>query len=181
MQLFWICFGVGVVYTLISFCLGQLFDFLDFNGEVDLGSNISPLKPAVIAAFVTIFGGIGIILMKSSISFIISLSISFIAAAIIAFIIYKYIIVKLYRAQNTSAVEIQKLIGQRAKVTLAIPQGGYGKITYTVNGNTYNSPAKSEDGCGISTGKDVKIIYINKNTYYVKNCEEEFICRNNRQ
>lgn len=181
MQLFWACFGVGVMYTVISFCLGQLFDFLDFDGNVELGSNISPLKPIVIAAFITVFGGAGIILMKSNLSFIISLAIAFSIASTISYIIYRFIIINLYKAQNTSAIEIQKLIGHKAKVTLAIPKDGYGKITYIVNGNTYNSPAKSDDGNEINTGKSVKIVYINNNTYYVKNYEEEILCQINKQ
>lgn len=176
MQLFYVCFGVGVVYTIISFSLGQLFDFFDFNGHFEVGANISPLKPSVIAAFITVFGGVGILLMKKEILFIISLSCAFIVALIVAYIIYKFVIVQLYKAQNTSAVERQKLIGQKAKVTLSIRQGGYGKITYVVNGNTYNSPAKTEDGGEIMVGKEVEIVYIDKNTYYVKNHEGERLC-----
>lgn len=177
MKLFYICFGVGVVYTVISFLLGQLFDFFDFDGNFEVGANISPLKPAVIAVFVTVFGGLGILLMKKGIIFIISLGFALVIALIIAYMMYKFVIVQLYKAQNTSAIERQKLIGQKAKVTLSIKQGGYGKITYVVNGNTYNSPAKTEDGSEIMTGKEVEIIYIDKNTYYVKNREGEQICQ----
>lgn len=181
MQLFYVCFGVGIVYTIISFLLGQLFDFFDFDGNFEMGSNISPLKPAIIASFVTVFGGVGIILMRKNISFFSSLSFATIIAFIIAFIIYRYIIVNLYKAQNTSAVERQKLIGSKAKVTLTIRQGGYGKITYFVNGNTYNSPAKAENGGEIIVGKEVEIVYISKNTYFVKNCEEEVLCHQKYQ
>lgn len=181
MQLFWVFFGVGVVYTVISFCLGQLFDFFDFDSDFEIGSNISPMKPAVIAAFVTIFGGVGIILMKSKLSFIISALIAFTIAVTVSFVIYRFIIVKLYQSQNTSAVERQKLIGQKAKVTLTIRQGGYGKITYVVNGNIYNSPAKTDSGDAVEKGTDVEIIYIDKNTYYVKKCEEEILCQEVKQ
>ncbi|MDR1914604.1 MAG: hypothetical protein LBQ68_09015 [Clostridiales bacterium] len=85
-----------------------------------------------------------------------------------AFIIYKYIIVWLKSKQNTSAVEMQSFIGGTAKVTERIPQGRYGKITYYANGNTYSAPAKSEDGNQIERNTEVTIVYIDKNTYYVK-------------
>lgn len=179
MLLFWVCFGVGVIYTIISFLLGQLFDFFDFDGDFEIGSNISPLKPVCIAAFVTVFGGIGIILMKNKLPFIISFIIALSIAFVVAFIIYKCVIVQLYKAQNTSAIERQKLIGQKAKVTLTIRQGGYGKITYIINGNTYNSPAKSENGNEIKSGTEVQICYIDKNTFFVKVYEEEFLCSTN--
>ncbi len=177
MQLFYICFGVGVLYTVISFLLGQLFDFMDFDGDFELGTNISPLKPAVIAVFVTVFGGTGIILLRNNVLFITSLIISLIISVIFSYIIYRYVIVELYKAQNTSAVERQKLIGQRAKVTLSIKQGSYGKIKYVVNGNTYSSPAKSEDGSEILKDEEVEIVYIDKNTYYVKIYKGDFICQ----
>lgn len=176
MQLFYVCFGVGVVYTVISFVLGQIFDFFDFDGNIDIGANISPLKPAVIAAFITVFGGTGILLMNKRLGLLLCLIISAGVAAVVAYCLYRYVIVKLYQAQNTSAVERQKLIGHKAKVTLAIRQGGYGKITYVINGNTYNSPAKAENGGAIQVGQQVEIVYINKNTYYVKNDEEGVQC-----
>jgi membrane protein implicated in regulation of membrane protease activity len=172
MQLFYVCFGVGVAYTVISFVLGQIFDLFDFSGDIEVGSTISPLKPVVIATFVTTFGGVGIILMKKNFGFMYSCVLAVGIAAFMAYILYNYVIIKLYQAQNTSAIERQKLIGHKAKVTLAIRQGGYGKITYTINGNTYNSPAKAEDGSEILVGQQVEIVYIDKNTYYVKNDEE---------
>ena len=86
---------------------------------------------------------------------------------IVAYLMYRFVIVPLHKAQNTSAVEKQSLIGHNAVVTEKIPQGQFGKITYYVNGNTYSSPAKSEDGNEIIRNTNVQIVHIDKNTYYV--------------
>jgi membrane protein implicated in regulation of membrane protease activity len=81
---------------------------------------------------------------------------------------YRFVIVPLSKAQNTSAVEIQSLVGHSAKVTEKIFQGGYGQITYYVNGNTYSSPAKAEDGGEVARGAKVEIVYIQDSTYFVR-------------
>jgi membrane protein implicated in regulation of membrane protease activity len=78
------------------------------------------------------------------------------------------VIVPLNKAQNTSAFDKQATIGTWAKVISPIPQGGYGKIRYSVSGSVVTSPAKSEDGGEINSGENVAIVYIEGNTYFVK-------------
>jgi membrane protein implicated in regulation of membrane protease activity len=163
---FLICFGVGAGYTVISFFLSGVISVFDFDTDFDLfGGAVSPFKPSVIAAFVTVFGGVGLLTLKFGM--FAALSVSAALGMVIAYAMYRFVIIPLNRAQNTSAVEKQALIGCAAKVTEGIPQGKYGKITYYANGNTYSAPAKSEDGGEIARGAEVKIVYIDKNTYYV--------------
>ncbi len=206
--LLWVCFGVGVGYTVIAFLLGEIFHFaggghadggldgidagvdgldvdgldigggaegidgLDTGGADGIGADggldgtVSPLKPAVIAAFLTVFGGAGLLL--KDFPYYTVLPAAGLLAAIVSFLIYRFIIVPLHKAQNTSAVDIQSLVGSKAVVTEKIFQGGYGQISYKVNGNSYTSPAKAEDGGAIERHSTVEIIYIHKGTYYVK-------------
>lgn len=171
--LFKICFGVGLGYAVLAFLLEYvlgIFDFsgidsIDFDGIGDV--QISPFKPSIIAAFLVVFGGVGLLLIEN---IMIYFAFTFAAAAglAVSYLIYRFIYVPLYKAQNTSAVDIQSLVGRTAKVTESIPQGGYGKITYYVNGNTYNSPAKAESGGAISRNTEVEIKAIVENTYYVE-------------
>lgn len=198
---FFVCFGVGLGYTLISFLLGHLFDAVDFGGGdagADIGGHVdssgadfdagpgdissadsgadfqvSPLKPVIMASFVTVFGGVGLIMLRFGINEYVAATIAGFAALAVAFLIYRYIVVPLYRLQSTSAIAQRELVGAKAKVTLRIPQGKYGKITYVVNGNTYNAPAKAEDGAEILSGESVEIVYIEKNTFYVKKTKKE--------
>ena len=68
-HIFLIAFIVGILYTLISFLLGQIVDFAGGDIDVDFEWEnigffdipISPLKPVVIASFITVFGGVGIL------------------------------------------------------------------------------------------------------------------------
>ncbi|MDR3239672.1 MAG: hypothetical protein LBT44_06245 [Clostridiales bacterium] len=163
-----ICFGVGTGYAIISFLLGEIIHIFDFDAEIDLfGGLVSPFKPSVIAAFVTVFGGVGLIL-SGRLGIFTALGLAALSGMAVSFLMYRYIIVPLYRAQNTSAIEKQGFIGLPAKVTERIPQGQYGKITYYANGNTYSAPAKSQDGSEIGRNEPVVIVCIEKNTYYVE-------------
>lgn len=168
-MLFYVCFGVGIGYMMISLLFGDLIGGI-FEGEFDFDfdASIVPIKTIVIATFITIFGLAGTISMWSALGSLLSLSIALATALIVSYLEHKYIIVPLYKAQNTSAVEKQSLIGNKAIVAEEIPQGGFGKILYHVNGNTYNAPAKSEDGGCIERHNEVIITSIVRNTYFVK-------------
>ncbi len=183
LKLFQVCFFTGLFYAIISFLLGHIFEFagvdadVDIDGGVDIdvdldggfsAGSVSPLKPIVIASFVLVFGGVGIICLKKSLTEFVALILALSIGFLIAFILYRFLVVPLYRAQNTSAVSHRELIGTMAKVTLAIKGKAYGKIQYIVNGNTYGAPTKSVDDTDIEKGADVVIIEINKNTFYVK-------------
>jgi membrane protein implicated in regulation of membrane protease activity len=203
---FWVCFGVGVGYTVIAFLLGQFSHFgfggdaegvdgidgidgvdgidgidgidgvdgvdgvdggIDGGADGNMGGAVSPLKPSVIAAFITIFGATGL-LLNGRLTLIFLLPTAVFTGLVVAFCMYRFIIVPLYNAQNTSTVDIQYFVGMKARVTEKIIQGGYGQITYQANGNTFTSPARAEDGGAIDRHSTVEIIYIKDNTYYVK-------------
>lgn len=172
LRFFQICFLSGTAYTVISFLLGQLFDFADLDGDVDFdgdvtGVTISPLKPIIIVAFTTVFGGIGIISMKAGLAAVIALLISAASGLFTAYIIYRFVVVPLYKAQNTSSPSQAELLGQRARMKLGTKDGSFGRVSYTLNGNTYTAPAKSLDGKEINPGEDVIIVEIRKNIFFV--------------
>lgn len=184
-KVFQICFYTGLLYTVISFLLGQIFEFAgggggdvdtsidaDVGGGVDLDglsvATVSPLKPIVIASFVTVFGGVGIICLKKDLSIILSSIIALGIGFMISYILYKFIVVPLYKSQSTSAVSDRELIGGLAKTTLGIKGSSFGRISYIVNSNTYSAPARSVDDMDIEKGTNVVIIKIEKNIFYVK-------------
>src|SRR4051794_3942394 len=71
-----ICFGVGLVFTIVSAFMADVFGGHDVGGhegagghaEAGLGANDMPgfsaLSPTTIASFVTSFGGFGMVLSK---------------------------------------------------------------------------------------------------------------------
>jgi membrane protein implicated in regulation of membrane protease activity len=167
MNMYVIFFGIGVGFVLISFLLGAVVDCDSGNGNGPLAI----FQPKLIAAFLTVTGGAGIILSSwfdSLFSAPIVFAISVLSGLIIAGLLNRLVMIPLQRAQNTSAHDKQATIGTWAKVISPIPQGGYGKIRYSVSGSVVTSPAKSEDGGEIKNGENVAIVYIEGGTFFVR-------------
>jgi len=167
-----LCFKVGVLFTIVTFVLGQFFDFMDFDGDITMdgdisGIAVSPLKPVIITAYITVFGGVGIMALNKGLSQIITLLLAITIAFVVATLLFKLVIVPLHKAQSTSAISQETLIGHQAKVDVGMKDHSYGKISYTIGGNSYTAPAKAADGEEILKGEVVKIVSIKDNTYYV--------------
>ena len=161
-SIFTITFGVGLGYTVISLLLGNLLDMGDFEG-----GNFIPLRPAPIAAFLSVFGGTGMIFYEHF-GFVIVLSIAGLIGFSVSFLLIRLVLIPLGRAQSTSTVSQEELIGITAVVNQKIMENSFGKIAYHVNGSNISSPAKSLDGNEIPVGEKVEIVSIDKNVYYVQ-------------
>jgi len=157
--MYFILLGIGAGFILISLVIGELF-------EVE-GVRFSFLSPTLIAAGLGVMGVTGLLLTN----LIPGLFVFFFSAAAgigVSFLMNHFILKPLHKMQNTSTHDKHDLIGTIAKVALSIPQNGYGKIRYTVNGSIVTSPAKTENGDGIKKDTEVSILYIKDNTYYVR-------------
>ena len=158
-SLFLILLLIGSGFVIISMFFGEVFDFN--------GTSFIFLKPKVLALTITVMGGVGLILTPRIGSYL-AFPISLASGLFAGYLLYRLVILPLLRLSGTSTHDKQSLIGSMAKVALAIPQGGFGKIKYTVNGSIVTSPAKTDDGSGIAKDTDVVITSIKNNAYYVK-------------
>lgn len=193
-QVYTIVFWVGVIYTVVTFLMGGLLGLVHLDGNIDTdidaqldincdthidGSSVSPtftifpIKPITIVSFLTVFGGIGMIGTYKGLNAVLLFIVALVSALITAFILYKFIVVPLYKAQNTSDVSQKKLIGMRAKVIAAILEDGYGMISYVVNGKRYNAPAQHISKKAIAQGEEVSIYHIKNNLFYVQPLNEK--------
>jgi len=116
---YFILFGVGLGYTLVSFLLGGLLDI----GDIDVGSFFPFFKPAIITIFVTVFGGAGLTLY-GNVPTMVTLPLAALIGAAAAYAFFRLILFPLSKMeQQNSALEIHTLVGHTAKVTEKIPQG----------------------------------------------------------
>lgn len=193
LKVFEICFYTGVIFTAASFILSHISDITHIGGHIDAGNvdtdvqidahtdsnieihtegvhffTVSPLKPIVMASFVTVFGGIGMICLNCGLAAGTAAIVAASSGFAVAYVLYRFVVVPLYMAQNTSAVSQKELVGSIARTTLAIKGGNFGRIKYQVYGNTYSAPAKSVKGEDIMRGANVVIIDIRKNIFYIK-------------
>lgn len=183
---YWICFLSGMVYAVIGGLMGSLFGFEHGGdgggvggdgmghgdasaGESGSGFDIAPLSPAVVAAFLVIFGGTGLILTDL---FDLSISASLPISIVVAFTVDMAVFTMLYRifrAVQASSEPIEAaLVGLAAEVTVSIPAQGVGQIAYICRGGRYTASARSEGQLDISVHGQVRIVRVVGSTLYVK-------------
>jgi hypothetical protein len=187
-----VIFLVGVIYTVVTFLMGGLLGLAHIDGHfdthvdagfhghldthidthIDTGASptfaVFPIKPITVVTFLTVFGGIGIIGTKEGINPILLPVMGALAGLFVSFILYRFIVIPLYKAQNTSAVTQDKLIGIKAMVISPIFEDGFGTIAYEVNGRKCNAPAQHVGKKAVAQGEEVIIYEIKNNVFYVE-------------
>jgi membrane protein implicated in regulation of membrane protease activity len=170
-----ICFGVGLVFAIASTFLADTggHDLHAGHAEGGLGSHDAPgfshFSPTTIAAFITAFGGLGLIL--SSIAATRSVWLSVPLAAGGGLVVAALVVVvfnKIFRAtQGSSEGRVAELFGQSATVITPIAAGGCGEIAYVQGGTRYTATARSLDDAGIASGSTVRIVRVTGSQFYV--------------
>lgn len=190
-------FWFGVLYAVVGFFLGHLGgpEAPDASGELSAGemtldgdfpeqgeaghgstaegtAGPSPLKPLVIASFFIVFGAAGMSGERLGWAFAAVLAVALVLGGIVSAALFKWVVVPLYRLQNTSAATRDQLIGLEALVTTPIYKNGFGTISYRVNDNIYNAPAKSLTGKYIAQGERPVIVKFEGKAFIVHIAEE---------
>jgi hypothetical protein len=131
---------------------------------------ISIFSPTIIAAFITAFGGFGIILsdIPATDKAFISAPLSIVAAGLVAGALYKILSSLFRHTQGSSESHVAALVGTEANVVTPIPENGVGEIAYVVGGTRYTAPARVESGAAVAGGKLVKITRVVGTQFYVK-------------
>ena len=131
---------------------------LDSYGREALLGRVS-LNSPVLAAFLASFGLAGYLMFSVfDLSLVASLAVAALAGA--GAVVLAVLMVKRWavpHALRDVPDERFLLQGQLATVTLAIPAGGSGEVTYVIDDRNFSIPAQSIDGQPIATGRDVVI------------------------
>jgi membrane protein implicated in regulation of membrane protease activity len=137
---------------------------LHLPGHIDIGGvpshdvSILSLSPISIAAFVTSFGGIGIIATQGfhtgdAVSLLWAIGGSIVVAAI-SHLLFFYLFIA---PQASSAVRTGDLLGITAEVTVPISEDSVGEVAYVAMGERYTATARSQDHTRIPRGTLVTI------------------------
>jgi hypothetical protein len=177
-----ICFGVGILFAVISACLGHLFGGSDVP-HVDVGTGghaeagfqdtgmpgLSPFSPTTISAFITAFGAFGLVFshIEATRSAWISAPLSIVGAGLIAAGVVTLFGFIFHKTQSSSESVVAMLVGMQATVITPIPANGVGEIAYVQSGTRYSAPARDERGAPVSNGQTVKIVRIVGSQFYV--------------
>ena len=178
-----ICFGVGLVFTIVSAFMADVFGGHDVGGghdgagghaEAGFGASDMPgfaaLSPTTIASFVTAFGGIGMVLTKfeATKNPWISVPVAAVGGLLIAGAVLALFRTVFRRTQASSEARVSKLVGTTGTIITPIPAKGVGEIAYVNGGTRYTAPARSVNEGEIANGKAVKITRIVGSQFYVE-------------
>ncbi|MFM1770629.1 MAG: hypothetical protein RJA22_3158 [Verrucomicrobiota bacterium] len=176
-----ICLGTGLLFTLITLFMSQFFGGGDHGhvdgsgGHAEAGADasdapgMSAFSPTIIAAFVSSFGGFGIIFhqIPATQSAYLSAPLAVVAAFACSSALLWVLRQLFQRTQSSSESRIGTLVGLSATVITPIPQHGVGEIAYVQGGSRYTAPARTESGAAAAAGQTVKIHRIVGTQFYV--------------
>jgi membrane protein implicated in regulation of membrane protease activity len=157
LTVFLIIAGVGFVFLLLSFFLGDLFEHL--NADIDLGGGnegIALLDSRVISIFLTAFGGVGAICSKLGLGVTFSSVGGLFGGIAMGWIVF-YFGRLLYRQQASSSVGAHQLIGRKAEVVVAIKPGSVGQVSCRVGAERVEKLARAKIDSEIKAGSQVRI------------------------
>ena len=175
------CFGLGLLFTIVSACLAHVFGGHDVHTDVGAGGHaeagfdsqdmpgFSALSPTTIASFITAFGGFGMIFSRidATSSPWISAPLAVLGGFAIAACVLWLFRMIFRKTQGSSESRVATLIGQEATIITPIPDKGVGEIAYVQSGSRYTAPAREEQGRAVGNGQAVKITRIVGSQFYV--------------
>jgi membrane protein implicated in regulation of membrane protease activity len=187
-KVYLICFGVGLIFTLLSAVTGHIFGghgdgaadghadgSFHGQGHAEAGGNahdmpgFSPLSPTTIATFITAFGGFGMIMEQ--IPYLqspwMSVPIASLGALGIAAMVFMFFRILFQSTQASSEGHVAQLIGLDATVITPIQPGAVGEIAYVQGGTRYSAPARSDASEWLLAGTTVKITRVVGTQFYV--------------
>jgi membrane protein implicated in regulation of membrane protease activity len=169
-----ICFGVGLLFAIISAFVGHLFGGHD--AHVDLGTGghaeagfedtgmpgLSPFSPTTVSSFITAFGALGLILsrIEATKSPWISAPLAMVGGLLIAGGVVLLFGTIFHKTQSSSESRVGLLVGMTGTIITPIPANGVGEIAYVHGGSRYTAPARIERGAAVASGQTVKIVRI---------------------
>ncbi len=179
-SLYLICFGVGLVFAIVSAFTAGIFGGHDAHadmhaphGHEGFGGHDMPgfslLSPTTLAAFVTAFGGFGLIFSKIDATRgpWLSLPLSILGGLLIATLVFG-VFSRVFRAtQSSSEGHVAELFGQSATVITPIAAGGVGEIAYVQGGTRYTAAARTDDAGTGAAGEMVRIVRVAGSQFYV--------------
>lgn len=158
-----VLFAVGAGYALLSLVLGDWLGFDLHPGDLPL------LSPTVIATFVTVFGGLGYLLLhETGWPTAAVVGVSLIAAVGVSSAVLFLVVIPLHAAQKGMAQSAKSMIGMEAEVVTPIDPHRLGEIVYMQGGSRHSAPAKGQDGACIEQGATVRIVGESAGTFVVE-------------
>lgn len=158
-----VLFAIGVGYAVLSAVVGDVFGLEFHAGELPF------LSPTIIATFLTVFGGIGYMLLHNTgwSAFPVA-GLSLLTALGVSSVVLFLVVIPLHAAQKGTALSSKLMIGNEAKVIISIEAMRLGEIVYEQGGTRHSAPAKAVEDAVIPQGTQVRIVDEMAGTFVVE-------------
>ena len=124
-------------------------------GDTDHGGP-SVFSTRIMAAFLTAFGVGGVVARYYELSHPAASGVGILAGAVMAGLVYQFAKI-LYSQQASSELQMTRLVGRSAEVSVAIPSNGVGQVSVSLAGERTEHVARSKDGRAVARGTEVVI------------------------
>jgi membrane protein implicated in regulation of membrane protease activity len=156
--------AVGFLFLIVTAAFGEIFDHAaDFDDHGGPGF----FSTRVMAVFITAFGGSGAIATYYGLSPMPASGVGLSTGLIFGGAIY-FFAQFLYGQQASSEVRSSDLVGQVARVVVAIPAGGVGQIRCRVGEELVDKIARTRDGIPVGENVSVQVEDVLGDTVIVK-------------
>jgi hypothetical protein len=179
---FLVCFGVGLLSTLVSFVAGAL--HLHLPTKFHMGhhghmgghgvniSHISAFNLPTVMAFLAWFGGMGYMMSHNfGAGLALSLLIALLGGTFGGTLVYKFLAYFMAHDGSIDPAD-DNMIGVVATVDSAIRPSGTGEIVYLRRGTRHTCSARTDDGSAMEKGSEVVIAKFEHGIAYVRHFEE---------
>jgi hypothetical protein len=158
-----VLFAIGVGYAVLSLIVGDVFGLEFHTGELPF------LSPTIIATFLTVFGGIGYMLLHNTgWSAMAVAGLSLLTALGVSSVVLFLVVIPLHAAQKGTALSAKGMIGLDARVIISIEALRLGEIVYEQGGTRLSAPAKALGEAIIPHGTQVRIVGETAGTFIVE-------------
>jgi membrane-bound ClpP family serine protease len=158
-----VLFVIGVGYAVLSLIVGDVFGLEFHTGDLPF------LSPTIIATFLTVFGGIGYMLLHNTgWSALPVAGLSLLTALGVSSVVLFLVVIPLHAAQKGTAQSAKGMIGLEANVIISIEPLRLGEIVYEQGGTRHSAPAKAIEETVIPQGTQVRILGEMAGTFVVE-------------
>lgn len=162
LEMYWIFFGCGVLFALLTILVGDLLHL----------DQVPFLNPMVVVGGATIFGAAGVMFTKyTTFTAGLILFFSFFIALLVSVATYFLYVKRMRNAETSLGFSITELRGRIAEVNTTIPGRGYGEVVVNMGIGLTHQMAASFDGEILPQGTRVVVVEVKENTLFVSRLE----------
>jgi membrane protein implicated in regulation of membrane protease activity len=160
--------AAGFMLLAVALFFGEIFEHLDGSAEHDFGhGGPSFFSVRILSVFITAFGGFGAIATHYALGALQSSGVGFLAGATFAGLIYAFASF-LYTQQASTDIHPRDVVGQPARVIVAIPRDGVGQVRCQIGEQLVDKIARTRDGAPVAENAIVTVTDILGGTVIVE-------------